>query len=255
MNPHFHIKALGLLCLSIISFNLSFGQTTDGSSQLAFKRITFTTTATDYIPSFLMNTANYNIGAEVYLKNRKSIAVNFGLIKSYGETEGGLFEIATIQTRGIKVEAEVRHYLNKHKLFEPSILVFWPHIFQYKSQKLQNTGYYLSLHSSFQSTITDRKETVHQNIVPLTYYNAYSVERDRYSLNLKIGYKCIKSSNLTIDYCIGLGIQYVSSSSKNRVNSDINWSYVHDDIGKKPFDTGSIFYLNALYQVKLGWSF
>jgi len=145
------LKLLTIFILTTLS-SLTYAQTTNS---LKVKRVIITTSLLEYFPTFKLNTGNFNIGTEIYLKNRKSFYANIGLIKSYGPS-GGLFGISSLSTPGLKVQVEGRHYLNRHKIFEPAILLFWPHIFQYKSQKLQNTGYYAAVHSFYQFTATDR---------------------------------------------------------------------------------------------------
>ena len=247
------------IIMTIFSFlsTLSYSQEKDST---ALKRLTFTTIVTDYIPTLQLNTANINIGTEVYLKNRKSLAFNFGVVKSYGPS-GGWFSINSENTIGFKGQVEGRHYLNKHKLFEPAILLFWPHIFQYETQELHNTGYYIAVHSSFQTTVTDRQETVldyiDDNPFPNTYHykrNIYTVDRNVLTLNIKFGYQCIKKSGLTVDYAVGLGGQYISSSSTNRQGTDANYPNSEKDFGGKLFDKGTSFYPSIVYQVRLGWN-
>lgn len=225
------------------------------ADSLKAKRIIITTSVLEYLPTFKLNTGTFNIGTEIYLKNRKSVYASFGLIKSYGQS-GGWFSVSSRRTQGLKIQVEGRHYFNRHKIVEPAILLFWPHIFQYKSQALPNTGYYFAVHSSCQWTATDRQETVvdyiDNNPFPnSTHYkqNIYTVERNVYGLNLKFGYQCIKKCGLTVDYSVGLGGQYISSSSGNKLgtnkDNDIPW--------KKLFDSGTGFYPDIIYQVRLGW--
>jgi hypothetical protein len=236
---------------------LTYSQTPD---TIKLKRVIITTSLLDYFPTLRLNTGNFNIGSEIYIKNRKSFCVNFGIIKSYGQSSG-LISINSQSTQGMKIQVEARHYLNRRKIFEPAIFLFWPHIFQYKSQTLQNTGYYVAIHSSYQWTATDREETVidyiDNNPFPNTAHyrqNIYTVDRNVYGLNLKFGYQCIKKYGLTIDYGVGLGVQYISSSSKNRIGNDFSWPNSERDHGNKLFDKGTGIAPNFLYQVRLGWA-
>ncbi len=228
---------------------------------LKIKRVTITTSVFDYIPNKL-NAINCNLGAEVYLKNRKSIGFNFGIIGSTGRS-GGWFEIDALKTKGMRVSLEGKHFINKRKMFQPAIFVFWPHIFQYKTQDLQNAGYYVAANVLYQNTITEREETVadytDNNPFPNTIHykqNIYSVNRDVYSLSVKFGYQCIKKYGLTVDYAVGLGAQYISSNSKNRIGTDTDWPGMEKDLPwKKRFDNGAGIYPNFIYQLKLGWAF
>lgn len=231
------------------------------SDSLKIKRVTVTTSVLDYFPNKL-NAGNFNLGTEIYLKSRKSIGVNFGLIRSYGPASGWL-QIASVNTRGMKIQLEGKHYLNKRKIFQPAILLFWPHIFQYKTQELQNAGYYVAANITYQNTLTDRQETVIDYIdnIPFpntSHYkqNIYTVDRTVYSANIKFGYQCIKKYGLTVDYAVGIGAQYISSSSKNRIGTDKSWPNSENDFPwEKLFDHGDGIYPNFIYQLKFGWAF
>ncbi|MGQ0829129.1 MAG: hypothetical protein ACT4ON_12130 [Bacteroidota bacterium] len=227
---------------------------------LIFKRFTFTTSVFDYIPNKL-NAINFNLGTEIYLQNYKSISANVGLIKSQGASKRNL-RISSLSTKGIKVEIEGKHFINKHKIFQPAILLFWFHIFQFKTQNLENTGYYLTANVFYQNTSTERQEIVaniDNNPFPNSYQykqNIYSVERYVYGLNVKFGYQCIKQYGLTIDYAVGIGAQYISSYSQNRIGTDNDWPNSERDFPwNKLFDHGSGIYPNFIYQLKLGWAF
>jgi hypothetical protein len=237
---------------------LSYSKSKDS---LSFKRFTVTTNLVDYVPTML-NTSCINIGTEVYVKNKKSIGLSIGYIKSNGPSSGYL-QLSALSTTGMKVQLEGKHYFNRRKIFTPALFVFWPHIFQFKSQDLQNTGYYVAANVSYQNTQTKRQETIVDYIddVPYanhTHYkaNVYKVDRNVYALNIKIGYNCIKKRGFTIDHAVGLGAQYISSSSKNRMGNDTDWPNSERDIyGKKMFDNGSGIYPSFIYQIKLGWAF
>jgi len=261
------IKFLKLIFLSMIIFFLSvyhcFGQDTLNNNDnvlsltinndsLQYKHLNITTTLTDYLLVSNINIYNINLGTEFYLKNQKSLSANFGLIKSYGPSGGSLFSISSLKTQGIKFQIEGRHYFKKFKLFEPAILLFWLHIFQYKSQMLQNSGYYIAIHSSYQFTMTDREgENYNQINNP---EDIYTVNRYVYSLNAKLGYNCIKKYGLTLDYAIGLGVKYINSSSLNSGTND-SWPNNEKDIPWNIlFNNGFGFYPNIIYQFKIGWA-
>jgi len=65
---------------------LSYSKSKDS---LSFKRFTVTTNLVDYVPTML-NTSCINIGTEVYVKNKKSIGLSIGYIKSNGPSSGYL---------------------------------------------------------------------------------------------------------------------------------------------------------------------
>lgn len=236
------MKQLKVLVTIILTLFSSYIYSQPGDS-LKTDRVIITTSLTDYLPTFKLNTGNFNLGSEIYLKNRNSLYANIGLIKSYGHSRG-LFNISALRTHGMQLQIEGRHYINRHKLFEPAILLFWPHIFQYKSQPLPNTGYYFALHSSWQWTSTDRQEV----------QNVYTVDRNAIGLNILFGYQCVKRSGLTIDYSVGLGGQYISSSSTNRIGTDTDWPNSEKDyFSNRLFDKGKGFSPSFIYQLRFGW--
>ncbi|MBA3663029.1 MAG: DUF3575 domain-containing protein [Bacteroidetes bacterium] len=245
---------------TIFVAGLSFITLSQSPDSLRPKRIIVTTSVFEYIPTIKLNTGNFNIGTDIYLSRRKSIYFNCGYIKSFSPAQG-LLSISSLNTQGIKMQVEGRHYFRRHKMVQPAILLFWFHIFQYNTQTLSNTGYYTALHTSFQRTATDRQETVvdfiNNNPFPNTTHtklNIYTVNRNAYSVNIKFGYQCIKKCGLTVDYSVGLGAAFISSNSKNRLGSDTDWPHSEQDFPMtKLFDKGTCFYPNVLYQLRLGW--
>lgn len=237
---------------------LTYSQSKDS---LKSKRVIIAISLFDVFPNNL-NAASFNLGTEIYLKNRKSIGLNVGYIKSF-EPTGGYFQLSTLSTKGIKLQVEGKQYLNKRKIFIPALFIFWPHIFQFKTQELQNTGYYVAANFSYQNTKTDRAETVVDYIDDIPYpnhthykANVYTVDRNAYALNIKFGYNCIKKCGFTLDHVIGLGVQYVSSSSKNRLGTDASWPNSERELyAKKLFDHGAAISPSLIYQLKLGWAF
>jgi hypothetical protein len=248
---------LAAIFLILISASI-YSQTTDS---LKAKQVIISTSVTDYFPAIKLNTGNFNVGTEIYLKNGESVYANFGLIKSY-QPPRGMLSISSLSTQGIKIQIEGRHYLNLHKIFGPAILLFWPHVFQYNSQPLQNTGYYLAVHSFFQRTATDRQETaldyIDNNPFPnSTHYreNIYTVHRSVYALNIKFGYQCIKNCGLTIDYAVGIGALFIASHSANRIGAGADRTNGDRDYpSNKLFNQGTGFSPNGVYQIRLGWS-
>lgn len=248
-----------ILILAVLSTSLTKSQSSDS---LRPRRFVITTSLIDYFPTFNLNTGNFNIGAEIYVRNNKSFSVNAGLIRSYGPSSG-LLSITSIKTNGWSIQLEGRHYFNKRKIVQPAILLFWPHIFQYHTKDLNNTGYYISVHTGYQSTVTEREETavdfVDSNPFPnTTHYkkNIYQVNRSAIRLNCLIGYQCIKRHGLTVDYSVGLGGQFISSFSSNRLGQDINWpNSEREIISNKLFDHGTAISPSFVYRVRLGWAF
>ena len=66
------------------SSQFSYSQTSDSVTS---KNTIISSSLFGYIPG-QFNEANYNLDVEVYLENRKSLALNFGVIKSYGSSGG-----------------------------------------------------------------------------------------------------------------------------------------------------------------------
>jgi hypothetical protein len=250
------IQIVSLIFLTAFS-NIIYSQTTDTCRA---KRLVISTSIFELLPNSL-NSINFNLGTEIYIQNNKSLFANVGVIKSNGPS-GGLFEISSLSTQGIKIELEGRHYFNRHKLIQPLILVFWPHIFQYKSQALKNTGYYLGVHSTFQFTSTNRQETVLDYVDNSPFPNSehdkkhvYTVNRNDCGLHLTVGYQCIKKYGLSVAYEIGLGVQYISSYSVNRLGKDSDYQHQQTEfLLNKRFDSGAGFYPDFVYQVRIGWS-
>jgi len=200
-----------------------------------------------------LNTYNINLGSEIYLKNRNSISVNLGFIRS-SRPPGGLMSVTSLSTQGIKFQIEGKHYIGKYKLFEPVILLLWPHISQYKSQTLLNSGYYYSIQSALQQTATKREGKNYNQIHNPDDF--YTVNRTVYRINFKIGYQCIKKHGFTIDYAIGIGAKYIYSNSRNYSTTNNSWPDNEKDIPwNKLFDTGDGLYPDFVYQLKIGWSF
>jgi hypothetical protein len=240
--------------------SISFSQDLKIDS-LVVKRVIFSSSLLEYFPN-KFNAGNLNFGAEIYLGNRKSILMNFGYLNSYGSSNG-VMQVTAISTSGFRLQLEGKHFLNKRKLFEPAIFVFWPHIFQYNSKNYQNSGYYLSTNLFYQKTLTFNEETVLDYIDDQPYpgtshykINEYKTYRKLIGLNFKIGYHCIKKSGFIVDYSIGFGGKYMKYDTQNRKSDDSNWvdSELESAWIKFPNSKSGIF-PTVSYQLKLGWSF
>ena len=253
-----HLTTLAVLILTALPVS-TYSQTPDS---VYVKHVVITTSLIDYLPTINLNTGNFNIGTEIYLKQRNFLYTNIGVIKSYGPSSG-YFSISAQSTQGLKMQVEGRHYLNLHKIVEPTIFLFWPHIFQFNTQTLHNTGYYVAVNSSYQWTATDRQETVLDYIsnTPFPNFehrkqNIYTVNRNVVGLNMVFGYQCILNGGLTVDYAVGLGGRLISSRSKNRMGDDSDWPNSQQDfLSYKLFDKGTSFAPSFVYQFRLGWAF
>ncbi|MBI4648789.1 MAG: hypothetical protein HY738_19920 [Bacteroidia bacterium] len=238
-------------------FNIGFTQ----ESEIA-RKIIIKTSPLAYLPDIL-GSGNFNICTEIYLKNKISLDIDLGYMLSLGPS-GGFGQISAKDNKGFKINIESKKYINKYKIIEPVILLIWPMIFQLNSLELQNSGYYFSINTFYQYTQTEREERVLDYISDIphpnsTYYkfNYYTVNRNRTGLNIKFGYQAIKKCGFILDQAIGLGIQYISSYSNNKFgNDDSNDRYnipvIFNEMNKK-FDSGSDFFPNFVYTLKIGW--
>lgn len=247
-----------LLFFILVKSSISFSQN-ETKDSLGKKRFIFTISLLEYFPN-KFNSGNLNVGSEIYLGNRKSILFNIGYLHSYGPSNGTI-QVSAISTSGYRIQLEGKHFLNCRKLFEPAIFVFWPHIFQYKSQDCQNSGYYLSANIFFQQTQTKNEEAVidyidDQPFPGTSHYkkSEYETNRVLLGMNFKIGYQCIKKSGFTIDYSVGFGGKYMKYDTKNRQSNDSNWVDTELKSAWVKFSNAGLF-PTISYQLKLGWAF
>jgi hypothetical protein len=236
-----------LIFILMLFYQLTYSQSTDS---IKFKRVIISTSLLDYLPSLNLNTRNFNIGSEIYLKNRNSLAINIGLMQTNGKPNPyGFLGGSSLKTQGFKIQVERRRYLNRNKIVEPSIFLFWPHIFQYNTQTLQNSGYYVSAHSFYQYTQTERNETMVDGFNQNIYRNnIYTVDRNALAFNLKLGYQCVKKHGIAIDFGVGLGAQLITSSTRNKLGNASD-----GDFGYFLFDEGTKVMPSFIYQFRLGF--
>lgn len=234
---------------------ISSSQTNDS---LKFKKYSLTTSVLDYISEFrTFNEITYNIEFSAPLKKSFFLNINIGYLKS-NDKESGKFFLSAFNntlnsTQGYRIQLEGRHYLKKYKLFEPSLVLFWLGLFQYKSVIQDNTGYYIAFQNKYQNTVTERTETVLDYIIEQPFLkevykqNNYSVSSNLLGGYLKFGYNAIKKSGFTVDYAAGIGVANVSSSSKNKLGEGSDFD--------KSFDNGDRLFFDWTYTFKIGWSF
>ncbi len=257
-------RRLKILMIIILMFFAAKIKSQDIDTVIS-KKIIINTSPLAYFPDIL-GSGNFNIGAEIYLKNRTSLDINLGYIASYGPTSGDWYGISTVDNNGFKINMESKKYLNKHKIIEPVILLIWPMIFQLNSLELQNSGYYFSIHTFYQWTQTKSDERVVDYITDTphpnsTYYkvNYYTVNRNKTGINIKFGYQAIKKCGFTLDQAIGLGIQYISSYSNNKLGNGSTKEMLCFPFWFIPvyrtFESGSGFFPSFVYTIKIGWSF
>jgi hypothetical protein len=222
---------------------------------LPSKKISFHTLTSEYLPSWHLEVINFNLGTELLLKKSKAVCINLGYLSNQKSTSGDFFNVGIYSSKGYRVQIEIKHYLKRKKLIEPLMLVFWPHLLQYKSQTLQNSGYYLSGLMSYQYTSSERTETIanEYNSTNQSQFmsSIYNVNRNSVSLIAKAGYQCIKSFGLLIDVSFGFGAQWLDTKTvgKQSDNFSIEFPWA------KPFDTRQGIFPQVRYQIKLGWAF
>ncbi len=177
----------------------------NNKDSLTAKKIIVTTSLTDYIPRVYFQAIRYNIGVEVYLKDRKSIYASLGYIYSNGYKEG-FYRAASYGTQGVRLQVEGRYYFQKHKIY-PAALIILPHLLQFSTQKKLNTGYYTGINTFHERSITHR-ETPHIR----TPYDETIKKAGLFSV---FGYQCQKKSKLIIDQSIGFGVLILHTKLSN----------------------------------------
>jgi len=216
------MKQIILILLITISV-FTYSQSNDS---IKAKRVIITTSLYDYINPFILNSYIVNIGSEVYLKNKKSVFFNIGLIRP-NKSQGSWFDVDAISSKGIKIQIEGKHFLNRPKIFNPKP-PRCPQNF-YKHKKNLNTGCYIALHSFYQFSKTERQETINDDTpFPNTHYfkNNYYVDRNVIGLNFLFGAQLIAKYGLTVDVAEGIGLQYISSKSINRLGDNEDKDYL-----------------------------
>ncbi len=246
-----------LILFFLFRISIGFSQPND---TLKVKKYSITTSVLDYISEFrTFNEVIYNIEISVPIKKKNYIHFNVGYLKSteIDKIFFSAFPNPIDKTQGYRFQLEGRHYLNKHKLFEPSLLLFWLGVFQYKSIEQNNTGYYIAFQTKYQFTETEREEKVVDYVQEQPYFqtfykqNNYTIDRNLLGSYFKFGYNAIKKSGFTVDYAVGVGAVYISSSSENKLGNSNDSDYPYD----KLFDDGTLFRFDFTYSFKIGWSF
>lgn len=217
------------------------------------RRIVPTISVLEYIPEPKLGTINCNAGTEIYMDDRSAFWVNAGYITTV-MNPAGYFAVASERTTGFRVQVETRRYLNRHSVCEPAMLLFWPHILQYHTEVLQNSGFYFSPHCSFQLTNTTRTADRSYFQLAGTGEQTYHVYRKVFVLAAVIGYQCVKAGGFTVDYSVGLGAQMIESQSDPIVPPTDGAHETNDLPWKKPFDRGAGIFPKFLYNLRLGWA-
>ena len=238
------MKLLFIIIILFFSLNYVYAQT-DSSARI--KKTSFSVALIDQPLSLIYNATNFNLEISRLIGKHVEIHLNGGFLKSFKSTGPDVIHFGfptSISTKGMVLSLEERYYLNKQKLFEPSILLFWLQLFQYNSIDQENTGYYIAFQQRYQYTNTERNSDDYKT-------NNYIVLRNQGGGYFKFGYNAIKKSGFTVDYAVGIGVTYISSSSENKLGNNND----KDGHFNKEFDNGSGFFFDFLYSFKIGWSF
>lgn len=210
----------------------SWSQSADS---LSSSKLILGTSLFEYLPGVFLHTANYNIDAELRLKNQWSLITNLGYIHSFQNywlrndlSPRIRFNKLIDPSHGTRIQFEIRRYLGWYKMFEPACLLFWPHMLQYRNNNAINTGYYTAIHGHF------RYLFVHHNTLFRKSYEAQGFVTNA-AVHLKFGYRNIKVNGLSLDLGIATGLQYY--------DSDQYYGFVNR-MG---------FFPSFSYQLKLGW--
>jgi hypothetical protein len=215
-------KSIIVLIALFICFNYAKAQNESIKEKC---KLVITTSLFENIPSPVgMPVAIFNIGTDISLNKNYSIAFNIGYVRGAG---GSLMNFSTEDDKGFRLQAEIRRYLNKTKMWEPGVLLFPPHIFQYKTVDKWNAGYYTGWLTDYQYTESK-------------YFteNHYKIYRHAAKLHAIFGYQCVKSYHVVVDFSVGAGLQYIFSESPQNLtmNSDSGpWGQkLHDESGIFP---------------------
>lgn len=223
-------------CLTVLVFLL--GGPASKADSIPTPRFILSTSLLEYFPD-PNGIGNFNLGLEYYVKNGYSVWMNVGYLHSYGRERGiAFYARSTSPSQGVRIQVEGRKFLNWQRIFDPACLVFWPHMFQYRSGEFKNTGYYVALNSYYKQ--------VHINVPTFLSARLPDAGNDTWSgshlgLNAKFGYQCIKKTGFTIDQAVGVGLQHISYSGG--VPEDRSWN--------KPV-IGTNIYPSVMYQIKVG---
>ena len=199
-----------------------------------------------------VNAVTNGLHLEYYLGNRNSISLSAARVASLKPTgEFDFFKIPLVESAtGYKLQTEYRRYLNRTKRFIPAYILFLPHLLQFRSVSAPNTGYYAGINVFHLYTEINRLQYVPN--AP----SVYQVDRRATGSSVKLGYMCQYKCGFILDFNFGIGLQYITSSHRNRFIDpesfqalDSEWS------AKKHVDNGSAVngYLSSTF--KIGWAF
>lgn len=251
-------KSISILLMFIFLYGKGFAQERVNDSVLIKTRI-LSTSLFSYIPN-QFNAGKANISYEFTTRKRNSLKLSAAYTYSYGLPNTSYFQIKAEKCKGLGIELERKHYLKRKKLLEPLVLIFWPQLFQFHAEENSISGYYFStsIASSYQRIGMQDDFVDYVNDDP--YPNAIHYTTERYyvnrmsnALNLKLGYTCIKTTGIVVDFATGVGIQHISSFNNlndrftpNNINEMVNFN-------KRDLNNGSGFYPSFSYQLNIGF--
>lgn len=251
-------KSISILLMFIFLYGKGFAQVRANDSVLIKTRI-LSTSLFNYIPN-QFNAGKANLSYELTTQGMNSLKLTGGYIYSYGFPNTSYVQIKSENCSGISVEIERKHYLKRKKLIQPLNLILWPQLFQFHAADSSISGYYFSTSFSTQFARIKMKDDFVDYIDDIPYPNAihyttvrYDVDRIAYAFNVKIGYNCIKSNRFTVDYALGLGVQFISSIN------NLNPKYTPNDIKEqvnfntRMFNGSSGLFPSFVYQLNIGF--
>lgn len=169
--------------------------------------------------------------ARKFIRVRQNyVDLKFGVIVYSSPTyAGGFFSsINSLKTKGFNLNIEHRIILIKK--------------------------FYYSTNIFYQNTRTIRNGEYNRDRYTYVSDNNYTVIRNVYCLQPKIGFQFIKQkNNIYADVGLGIGIRYIQSHTINKINTDINSGY--ETFANKEFDRGSKFAQRISFQIKVGYNF
>ncbi len=198
------------------------------------KKMVFSTSVFEYAGMNYLGVSNFNLGMERYFGNKHAVYINAGYLKSVFEPANFFNEKSN--SSGIALQLEGRYYFGKWKIIDPLVLVFWPHLFQYKTQELENSGYYFSLMAQYQHINSKEFLIVDQ-------VSRQNLIQDNFGFSAKVGYQCIKTFGLVLDYSVGIGLKYKESNSDGTRDSRF--------LGQNYIESGLFPILH--YQLRIGF--
>ena len=249
------------------------------TDDLETRSFLITTNLLGYAPINLLKTGEFNLGVETNLNKRSAASLNLGYVRSYTPTLAStnfLFPsfIGSIDTKGIKASVELkRFFTSKYNdfLFTGNKRTYWSFQGSYQHTRTRRPEHILD---GFVYFINEDGDVIliHPTSTKINIYNTY---RNVGTIGFKIGQQLTSENNfLVLDYGVGGGFQYVSSHSDSRQGKEVQYidgqeynfhledqwpnnqnDYFFLGLMHKHFDSGSAFFPNILFHVRIGWKY